>query len=127
MNASGLIDHIHLRVTDLAASKRFYAAVLAALGREDAISEGVDYFAADELWVDTAEGPISKVHLAFQARDRAEVGRFHAAAIAAGGVDNGAPGERAYHAGYFAAYVLDPNGNNIEAVYHGPALSAEEG
>jgi catechol 2,3-dioxygenase-like lactoylglutathione lyase family enzyme len=116
-----LIDHVHLRVADLAASKRFYAAVLAALGHADAIVEDARHFGADELWIDMADGPISQVHLAFQARDRAEVARFHAAALAAGGTDNGGPGERAYHPGYYAAFVLDPDGNNIEAVYHGPA------
>jgi catechol 2,3-dioxygenase-like lactoylglutathione lyase family enzyme len=120
------IDHVHLRVSDLAASKRFYRAVLAALGREDAVAEAAEYFSADELWVDQADGPISKVHLAFQARDHDAVSRFHAAALAAGGKDNGDPGERAYHPGYYAAYVLDPDGNNVEAVYHGPArVSAE--
>ncbi len=121
-----LIDHVHLRVSDLAASKRFYRAVLAALGREDAVAEAAEYFSADELWVDQADGPISKVHLAFQARDHHAVGRFHTAALAAGGKDNGAPGERAYHPGYYAAYVLDPDGNNVEAVYHGPARASAE-
>jgi catechol 2,3-dioxygenase-like lactoylglutathione lyase family enzyme len=61
------------------------------------------------------------VHLAFQGRDQATVQRFHAAALAAGGRDNGAPGERPYHPGYFAAFVLDPDGNNIEVVFHGAA------
>jgi catechol 2,3-dioxygenase-like lactoylglutathione lyase family enzyme len=121
-----LIDHVHLRVTDLAASKRFYTAVLAALGRQDAITEGASYFSADELWVDMADGPVSRVHLAFQARDRGQVVAFFAAALAAGGEDNGSPGERAYHPGYYAAYVLDPDGNNIEAVYHGPARTSAE-
>mgnify|MGYP006193736421 CR=1 FL=1 len=60
-------------------------------------------------------------HLAFQARDSATVDAFHTAAIAAGGTDNGAPGERPYHPGYYGAFVLDPDGNNIEVVYHGPA------
>ncbi|MFM5768775.1 VOC family protein [Aeromonas caviae] len=60
-------------------------------------------------------------HLAFQAQDRATVDRFYQAALAHGGQDNGAPGERAYHPGYYAAFVLDPDGNNIEAVYHGEA------
>jgi catechol 2,3-dioxygenase-like lactoylglutathione lyase family enzyme len=59
------------------------------------------------------------VHLAFQAADRAAVDRFHAAALAAGGRDRGAPGERPYHAGYYGAFVLDPDGNNVEAVHHG--------
>ncbi len=63
---------------------------------------------------------MSRVHLAFQAPDRATVQAFHRAALAAGGVDNGPPGERAYHPGYYAAFVLDPDGNNIEAVCHGP-------
>ena len=121
-----LIDHVHLRVGDLGASKRFYAAVLAALGRPDAIIEAADYFSADELWVDMADGPVSQVHLAFQARDRGEVDHFFAAAIAAGGRDNGGPGERAYHPGYYAAYVLDPDGNNIEAVYHGPVRTSAD-
>ena len=121
-----LVDHIHLRVADLEASRRFYTAVLTALGRADAVAGSADYFAADELWIDRAPGPVSQVHLAFQARDHAEVERFHAAALAAGGTDNGAPGERSYHPGYYAAYVLDPDGNNIEAVYHGPARASAE-
>ena len=62
-----------------------------------------------------------RAHLAFAAKDRDAVDRFHAAAIAAGGRDNGKPGERPYHPGYYAAFVLDPDGNNIEAVFHGPA------
>ena len=63
----------------------------------------------------------SGLHLAFQAADREAVHRFHVAALAAGGRDNGAPGERHYHPGYYGAFALDPDGNNIEAVYHGPA------
>jgi catechol 2,3-dioxygenase-like lactoylglutathione lyase family enzyme len=121
-----LVDHVHLRVADLAASRRFYNAVIAALGSVDAVTESAHYFSADELWIDQAEGPISRVHLAFQARDRDEVDRFFTAALAAGGRDNGAPGERSYHPGYYAAYVLDPDGNNIEAVYHGPAHKSAE-
>ena len=65
--------------------------------------------------------PTGRLHLALQAKDRETVQRFHTAALAAGGRDNGAPGERPYHPGYYAAFVLDPDGNNIEAVYHGPA------
>ncbi len=60
------------------------------------------------------------MHLAFQAADQDAVQRFYEAALAAGGRDNGAPGERSYHPGYYGAFVLDPDGNNIEAVYHGP-------
>ena len=73
-----------------------------------------------------ADGPVSSVHLAFQAADQETVRRFYQAALAAGGRDNGKPGERPYHAGYYAAYVLDPDGNNIEAVFHGPAERSAE-
>ena len=76
-----LIDHVHLRVSDLEASRRFYRAVLKALGREFS-SESPKHFACDELWVDRADGPVSRVHLAFQARDREAVQAFHAAALA---------------------------------------------
>src|SRR3954447_21713389 len=116
-----LIDHVHVRVADLAASKAFYRAVLASLGRPDSVVEGSGYFHADELWVDKADGPVSRVHLAFQAPDRETVAAFHRAALAAGGRDNGGPGERHYHPGYYGAFVFDPDGNNIEAVFHGPA------
>ncbi|MCE4538654.1 VOC family protein [Pelomonas sp. P7] len=121
-----LIDHLHLVVRDLAASRRFYAAVFEVLevpmgGSAD------DHFWADELFVSTAQSHSAqgrltgRVHLAFQARDRAMVDAFHRAALAAGGTDNGAPGERPYHPGYYAAFALDPDGNNIEAVFHGEA------
>lgn len=120
-----LIDHVHLRVADLEASKRFYRAALAALGFTD-FREGPGWFAADELWIDRAEGPVSRVHLAFQAASPEAVRAFHAAALAAGGTDNGGPGERAYHPGYYAAFVLDPDGNNIEAVFHGPSDRSAE-
>jgi catechol 2,3-dioxygenase-like lactoylglutathione lyase family enzyme len=114
-----LIDHVHLRVRDLAASRRFYRAILAALGVPVG-SESERHLAADELWIDAGEPPTSRIHLAFQAADRATVERFHAVALAAGGRDNGGPGERPYHPGYYAAFVLDPDGNDIEAVHHGP-------
>jgi catechol 2,3-dioxygenase-like lactoylglutathione lyase family enzyme len=121
-----LIDHLQLVVRDLPASRRFYEAVFKALdiplgGSTD------DYFWADELFVSTvssqaAQGELTgRVHLAFQARDRAMVEAFHQAALASGGKDHGAPGERPYHPGYYAAFVLDPDGNNIEAVFHGEA------
>ena len=89
--------------------------------------EGDDYFWADELFVsnadsEAAQGELTgRHHLAFQASDRATVDAFHATALANGGSDNGAPGERPYHPGYYAAFALDPDGNNIEAVYHGEA------
>jgi class 3 adenylate cyclase/catechol 2,3-dioxygenase-like lactoylglutathione lyase family enzyme len=120
-----LIDHVHIRVRDLEASKRFYAAVLEALG-QDLTGEGEGYFSADELFASDDSEPTGQLHLAFQARDREAVRAFYEAALAAGGKDNGAPGERGYHPGYFAAYVLDPDGNNVEAVHHGPASRSAE-
>ncbi|HSK02618.1 MAG TPA: VOC family protein [Kofleriaceae bacterium] len=121
-----LIDHVQLVVPDLEAAARFYAAVFGALGIPLG-GKGDDYFWYDELVVSTrtsraAAGELTgRVHLAFQARDREAVDRFHAAALAAGGTDHGAPGERPYHPGYYAAFVLDPAGNNIEVVHHGAA------
>ena len=121
-----LIDHLQLVVRDVAASRAFYETILAVLGIPLGGS-GEDYFWADELFVSTADSKAAagertgRTHLAFQAKDRAMVDRFHAAALAAGGRDNGAPGERAYHPGYYGAFVIDPAGNNVEAVYHGPA------
>lgn len=121
-----LIDHIQLVVSDLAASRRFYEAVLGAL---DIPLGGVadDFFWADELFVSSIDSqaalgrPTGRHHLAFQAADRATVEAFHKAGLKNGGRDNGAPGERAYHPGYYAAFLLDPDGNNIEAVFHGEA------
>ena len=113
-----LIDHVHLRARDLDASRRFYAAVLDALGIPMQSAE--DHFFADELWVDRGESS-SRVHLAFQTPDRDTVDRFYQAGLAAGGRDNGGPGERDYHPGYYAAFLFDPDGNNIEAVHHGAA------
>ncbi len=116
-----LIDHVHLRVKDVEASKRFYRAVFESLGLRGIAQDGEGWFQADELYVDKADGLVSRVHLAFQAADRDTVHAFHKAALAAGGRDNGGPGERAYHPGYFGAFAFDPDGNNIEAVFHGPA------
>lgn len=121
-----LIDHLHLVVRDLPASRRFYAAVLAVIGIPIG-GEGDTYFWADELFISSADSEAAlgqltgRHHLAFQARDRSTVEAFHRAALASGGQDNGAPGERAYHPGYYAAFALDPDGNNIEVVFHGPA------
>jgi len=121
-----LIDHIQLVVADLPASRRFYEAVFEVLGIPIG-GAADDYFWADELFVSTAdskaaEGHLTgRHHLAFQARDRAMVEAFHQAGLGAGGRDNGAPGERPYHPGYYAAFLLDPDGNNIEAVFHGEA------
>lgn len=121
-----LIDHIQLVVRDLKASQRFYSAVFEAL-KIPMGGRGDDYFWADELFVSSqdsfaAHGILTgRHHLAFQAQDRQMVDAFYQAALASGGQSNGAPGERAYHPGYYAAFVLDPDGNNIEAVYHGEA------
>ena len=116
-----LIDHVHLRVADLDASKRFYRAVLRSLNR-DLTLEGPNSFAADELFVTACNGDApSCIHLAFQAADRSAVDRCFSEALAAGARDNGAPGERAYHPGYYSAYFLDLDGNNLEVVHHGTA------
>jgi catechol 2,3-dioxygenase-like lactoylglutathione lyase family enzyme len=124
-HAGRLIDHIHIRVRDLDASKRFYKAVLEAVGL-GLTYEGESAFGADELWVSDDGEPTDRVHLAFQAPDRETVQRFYEAALAAGGKNNGRPGERDYHPGYYSAYAFDPDGNNIEAVYHGPARRSAE-
>ena len=121
-----LIDHIQLVVRDLAASQRFYQAVLDVL-KVPMGGTGDNYFWADELFVSTpdskaAAGQLTgRHHLAFQAQDKAMVDAFYKAALAHGGKDNGAPGLRDYHPGYYGAFVLDPDGNNIEAVFHGDA------
>ncbi len=121
-----LIDHIQLVVRDLPASQKFYSAIFEVLGVPmGGTSDG--YFWADELFVSTADSEAAqgvltgRHHLAFQARDQAMVEAFYKAALTNGAKDNGAPGERPYHPGYYAAFVLDPDGNNIEAVFHGAA------
>ena len=112
-----LIDHIHLRARDLEATKRFYRSVLGVL--DVPFNEDERHLDCDELWIDAGE-PATHLHLAFQAGDRETVERFHRAGLAAGGRDNGGPGERPYHPGYYGAFLWDPDGNNIEAVFHGP-------
>ena len=118
-----MIDHLHLRTMDLDASRRFYAAILEVLGIPLIAGDG--HFYADELWVDRGETP-SRVHFAFQAAAPQTVDRWYVAGLAAGGRDNGAPGERSYHPGYYAAFLLDPDGNNVEAVYHGPSTRSAD-
>lgn len=115
-----LFDHVHLRVADVDASKRFYQAAFNALGLGGEVVEGDGNFYLDDLYVDKADGPVSHVHIAFIAKDRETVQAFHKAVLAAGGRDNGGPGEREYHPGYYAAFAFDPDGNNVEAVFHGP-------
>ena len=126
-----LIDHIQLVVRDLEASRKFYGALFEVLDLPLG-GEGDDYFWVDELFVSTADSAAAageltgRHHLAFQARDRATVERWHAAGLQAGGRDNGAPGERNYHPGYYAAFLLDPDGNNVEAVFHGEARKSAD-
>jgi len=109
-------DHVHLRVSDLAASRQFYAAAAEAL-ELGPVEDGAGWFSLGDLFVSDDGPPTTNLHVAFPATDRSGVARFHTAALAAGGRDNGAPGPRpVYHAGYYAAYVLDPDGTNVEAV-----------
>jgi lactoylglutathione lyase len=121
-----LVDHLQLVVADLERSKRFYSAVLETLGIPLG-GTGPDYFWADELFVSSkdskaAAGALTgRSHFAFQASSKEAVTAFYEAGLAAGGKDNGQPGERPYHPGYFAAFLVDPDGNNVEAVFHGPA------
>jgi catechol 2,3-dioxygenase-like lactoylglutathione lyase family enzyme len=118
-----LFDHVKVPVTDLPRSRAFYERALQPFGVRVienpqgpgfAIDDGADFWITEQ---GMAAGP---VHIAFAAPGRETVDAFHAAAVEAGGVDNGGPGLRPhYHSGYYAAYVLDPDGNNIEAVFHG--------
>jgi catechol 2,3-dioxygenase-like lactoylglutathione lyase family enzyme len=114
-----IFDHVHLRVADLGRSKAFYAAALEPLGIPLLLD--LPHLAQFANLALSADGPASeRVHLAFTATDRETVDRFHAAALAAGGADNGPPGERVYGppgTGYYSAYALDPDGNNVEAVF----------
>lgn len=135
-----MIDHMTFRVADIGRTRAFYAAALAPLGYRvafDAVHDGVrvlglgcgegDAATTDTWFVDGASpwgGPAvsSGCHLAWRAPSRAAVDAFHAAALAAGGRDNGAPGLRPhYHPHYYGAFVIDPDGNNVEAVCHDPA------
>ena len=118
-----MLDHVTLTVADLDASKQFYEQALEPLGYavaaegEGFAALGAGDHAVPDFWLRAGE-PRSPVHVAFRA-DRAGVDRFHEAAVAAGGTDNGGPGVRAhYHENYYAAYVRDLDGNNIEAVSH---------
>jgi catechol 2,3-dioxygenase-like lactoylglutathione lyase family enzyme len=117
-----LFDHVKLPVRDLARSRAFYERALQPLGvRVVQTSQGPGFALGDQdFWIMEQEVAAGSVHLAFAAADRETVDAFHAAGLEAGGVDNGRPGLRPhYHSGYYAAYVLDPDGNNVEAVSHG--------
>jgi catechol 2,3-dioxygenase-like lactoylglutathione lyase family enzyme len=118
-----MLDHIGVNVSDLARSKSFYERLLGPLGivvvREYAehavgFGEGQKPF----FWLDARQPVATGLHVAFTAEDRETVDAFHAAGLDAGGTDNGAPGPRDYHPNYYGAFVLDPDGNNIEAVCH---------
>jgi catechol 2,3-dioxygenase-like lactoylglutathione lyase family enzyme len=115
-----------LDVTDYAASKAFYEQALAPLGMRMVMEPGPETGGFGEefpfFWITRrGRGLQGGVHVAFTARDRAMVGAFHEAALAAGGTDNGGPGVREiYHPDYYGAFVLDPDGNNVEAVCHRP-------
>ena len=120
-----MLDHLGIGVRDLAASRAFYEAALAPLGfgvvmeRGDRVALGPT--ARPIFWLVDRE-PISAIHIAFQAASRERVDAFHVAAVQAGGHDHGHPGLRPeYHPHYYGAYVLDPDGNNAEAVCHTPA------
>ena len=125
-----MLDHIGIGVTDFARSKNFYIHALLPLGIDVVMdvtaeqtgdhpacgmgSDGKPYF-----WL--SPGPVARNHVAFTAKTRADVDSFYKSAMAAGGTDNGAPGLRPhYHANYYGAFVLDPDGHNIEAVCHAP-------
>jgi catechol 2,3-dioxygenase-like lactoylglutathione lyase family enzyme len=119
--AAGNIDHLWIRVADLAAAKRFYE-TLAPYARLRLRTDTPDraQFAGETASFSLVSGrPTEHVHLAFPARDDATVDAFHQALVEAGYRDDGAPGERpAYHPGYCGAYILDPDGNNVEVVHH---------
>ena len=118
-----MFDHVSLRVADFARARAFYDQALKPLGLRRLMGDDVTFVGYGDsrpfFWI--GEGPAAGyAHVAFAAKDRATVEAFHAAALAAGGVDNGAPGVREhYHPTYYGAFVLDPDGHNIEAVTHG--------
>lgn len=121
------LDHIGLHVSDFTRSKDFYTAALQPLGikivMEFAENGGVAGFGRSkpEFWIDEGQPITSPFHIAFAAANRGEVDAFYAAAMAAGGKDNGPPGLRPqYHPNYYGAFVIDPDGHNIEAVCHHP-------
>jgi catechol 2,3-dioxygenase-like lactoylglutathione lyase family enzyme len=113
---------VRLPVRDIARSRAFYERALQPFRVSVVESSQGPGFALDDqdFWITEQEVPAGSVHIAFAAPDRETVNAFHAAAVEAGGVDNGRPGLRPhYHSGYYAAFVLDPDGNNVEAVFHG--------
>ena len=128
-----MLDHVGFTVSDVALSRAFYLKALAPLGYAPVMDvtreqtggyEGTGFGAGGKpsFWIGNGEKASGPSHVAFKAPSREAVDRFHAAALAAGGRDNGPPGIRAhYHPDYYGAFVFDPDGNNIEAVCHAPA------
>ena len=117
-----LFDHVALPVRDIARSRAFYEGALRPFGVKVVESpSGLGFALGDQdFWIGEGDVAAGSMHIAFAAPDRETVDAFHAAAVEAGGVDNGRPGLRPrYHSGYYAAFVLDPDGNNVEAVFHG--------
>ncbi len=121
-----MFDHAGLNVKDYRASRAFYEAALAPLGltavREFPEHSVVGFGPEGRpiFWLHQREPFSTGTHVAFTCEDRATVDAFHAAGLAGGGTDNGPPGPRWYHENYYGAFVLDPDGNNIEAVCHRP-------
>lgn len=121
-----MLDHVTIGVSDLGRAKAFYDKALKSIGIERLHAEG-DSFAGYGsnrkafFWIGLKPAPIAGAHIAFAVDDRASVDRFHAAGLSAGGRDNGGPGLRPhYHPHYYGAFILDPDGHNIEAVCHAP-------
>lgn len=126
------LDHLTLPVTDGAASAAFYrAALVEGLGWRELVFDGRSTFGpegSEDLILAEVAAPVMPIHVAFAVDDRDAVARFHAAAIAAGGRDNGGPGLRAHYSpGYYAAFVLDPDGHNVEAVFNTDRPAPPEG
>jgi len=123
-----MLDHVGLNVRDYRASRAFYERALEPLGYtvlvafEEWLAAGLGSESKPVFWIAQREPVGTGTHVAFTAPDRATVDRFHEAALAAGGTDNGPPGIRShYHPNYYSAFVHDPDGNNVEAVCHAPA------
>ncbi len=119
-----MIDHMGVNVSNFEESKQFYLAALNPLGYElikefDGMA-GFGVGGEDDFWIGVGEINTPRIHVAFRAESRERVNAFYDAAIKAGGKDNGAPGLRHYHPNYYGAFVLDPDGHNIEAVCHNP-------
>ncbi len=130
-----MIDHVSFYARDYAATKRFYDAALTALGFACLVEMTASWdpefptrricaYGTEKpcFWLIEAREPYTPRHLAFSASSRADVDAFHAAGLGAGGTDHGAPGPRpVYHEHYYGSFLLDPDGNNVEAVCHAPA------